>query len=83
VADGAGGRADPRDGGRQLAQQRLLANPHHVQSLAALAWAYERRRDAALQREACRQLVRRAEDVALAPDAAELLAARRTLEVAA
>ena len=26
-----------------LAQQRLLANPHHAQSLAALAWAYERR----------------------------------------
>ena len=25
-----------------LAQQRLLANPHHVQSLAALAWAYGR-----------------------------------------
>src|SRR5688572_16227452 len=67
----------------ELAQQRLLANPHHVQSLAALAWAYERRGDAALQRQACRQLVLRAEEVDLAPDAPELLAARRTLQVAA
>jgi tetratricopeptide (TPR) repeat protein len=63
----------------ELAQQRLLANPYHVQSLAALAWAYERNGDAALQRQACRQLVLRAEEVDLAPDAPELLAARRTL----
>jgi hypothetical protein len=67
----------------ELAQQRLLANPHHVQSLAALAWAYERRGDAALQRQACRQLVLRAEEVDLAPDAPELLAARHALQVAA
>jgi tetratricopeptide (TPR) repeat protein len=67
----------------ELAHQRLLANPYHVQSLAALAWAYERTGDAVLQRQACRQLVRRAEDVDLAPDAPELLAARRTLQVAA
>jgi tetratricopeptide (TPR) repeat protein len=65
----------------ELAQQRLLANPHHVQSLAALAWAYERRGDAALQRHACRQLVLRAGEVGLAPDAPELLAARQTLQV--
>src|SRR5512145_1300820 len=67
----------------ELAQQRLLSNPHHVQSLAALAWAYERRGDAALQRQACRQLVLRAEEVDLAPDAPELLAARQPLQVAA
>jgi tetratricopeptide (TPR) repeat protein len=67
----------------ELAQQRLLANPYHVQSLAALAWAYERSGDAALQRQACRQLVRRAAEVGLAPDAPELLAARQTLALAA
>jgi len=67
----------------ELAQQRLLANPYHVQSLAALAWAYERGGDAALQRLACRQLVRRAGEVGLAPDAPELLAARQALQVAA
>jgi len=67
----------------ELAQQRLLANPYHVQSLAALAWAYERSGDDALQRQACRQLVLRAEEVDLAPDAPELLAARQTLHVAA
>jgi tetratricopeptide (TPR) repeat protein len=67
----------------ELAQQRLLANPHHVQSLAALAWGYERRGDAALQRQACRQLVLRAEEAGLAPDAPELAAARQTLQVTA
>jgi tetratricopeptide (TPR) repeat protein len=63
----------------ELAQQRLLANPCHVPSLAALAWAYARRGNAALQRQACRQLVLRAEEVGLAPDAPELLAAREVL----
>ena len=67
----------------ELAQERLLANPHHVQSLAALAWAYERNGNAALHRQACRQLVLRADVVGLAPSAPELVAARRVLEVAA
>jgi tetratricopeptide (TPR) repeat protein len=66
-----------------LAQQRLLANPHHAQSLAALAWAYERTGQAALRRQACRQLVVRAEESGLAPDAPELRAAREVLRVAA
>jgi tetratricopeptide (TPR) repeat protein len=65
-----------------LAQQRLLANPHHVQSLAALAWAYERTGQAALHRQACRQLVLRAQESGLAPDAPELQAARAALQVA-
>ena len=67
----------------ELAQERLLANPYHVQSLAALAWAYEKNGNAALHRQACRQLVLRAEEVGLAPVAPELVAARRVLEVAA
>ena len=62
-----------------LAQQRLLANPYHVPSLAALSWAYERNGNAALQRQACRQLILRAEDVGAAPDAPEVLAARTVL----
>ncbi|HXH82620.1 MAG TPA: tetratricopeptide repeat protein [Candidatus Tectomicrobia bacterium] len=33
-----------------LAQERLLVNPHHVQSLAALAWAYERKGEAEVLR---------------------------------
>ena len=65
----------------ELAQQRLLANPYHVQSLAALGWAYQRRGDAALHRQACRQLVQRAEAAGLAPDAPELLGARQALQV--
>jgi tetratricopeptide (TPR) repeat protein len=67
----------------ELAQERLLANPHHVQSLAALAWAYERQGNAGLQRQACRQLVLRAEEAGLAPKAPELHAARQVLQVAA
>jgi hypothetical protein len=66
-----------------LAQQRLLANPHHLQSLAALAWAYERQGNIALQRHACRQLVQRADDVGLAQNAPELLAARQVLQAPA
>jgi tetratricopeptide (TPR) repeat protein len=67
----------------ELAQQRLLVNPHHVQSLAALAWAYESTGDDALHRNACRQLVLRGQAVGLAPEAAELLAAQKVLEVSA
>jgi hypothetical protein len=67
----------------QLAQQRLLANPCHAASLAALAWAYGATGKGELQRQACRQLVVRAEQVGLAPDAPELLAARHTLSAAA
>jgi hypothetical protein len=64
----------------QLAQQRLLANSYHIPSLAALAWAYERKGDATLQRQACRQLVLRAEEVGLAPDAPELRGAQQVLQ---
>ena len=64
----------------ELAQQRLLANPNHVQSLAALAWAYEENGNAVLHRQACRQLVLRAGEAGLAPQAPELTAARRVLD---
>jgi Flp pilus assembly protein TadD len=64
-----------------LAHQRLLANPYHVPSLAALVWAYDRTGEAALHREACRQLVLRAQEVGCAPDAPELVAARSALDV--
>ena len=67
----------------ELAQRRLLANPHHVQSLAALVWAYGCRGDVALQRQAGQQLLRRAGEVNVAPDAPELVAARELLQTAA
>ena len=63
-----------------LAQERLLANPYHVPSLAAMAWAYEKTGEEALQRLACRQLVERAKAVGAADDAGELVAARAVLE---
>ncbi len=62
-----------------LAQQRLLGNPCHMQSLAALAWAYQQTGQTALQQQACRQFVRRAEEVHLAPDAPELREAMQVL----
>src|SRR5262245_51067698 len=64
-----------------LAQQRLLGNPCHMQSLAALAWAYRQTGQTALQQQACRQFVRRAEEVQLAPDAPELCEALQVLRV--
>jgi Flp pilus assembly protein TadD len=50
-----------RGAGHRAGAATLTGNPYHVQSLAALAWAYERSGNAALQRLACRQLVLRAE----------------------
>ena len=62
-----------------LAHERLLANPYHVPSLAALVWAYERNGDTARHREACRQLVVRAGEAGCAPDDPEVTAARAIL----
>jgi tetratricopeptide (TPR) repeat protein len=64
-----------------LAQHRLLGNPWHMQSLAALAWAYQQTGQTALQQQACRQFVRRAEEVQLAPDAPEVREAMQVLRV--
>jgi tetratricopeptide (TPR) repeat protein len=72
-------RLDHADEVIALARERLRANPHHVQSLAALAWAYAHKGDPASQRDACRQLVQRADAVGLAPDAPELVAARQVV----
>jgi hypothetical protein len=44
-----------------------------------MAWAYEKTGDTARQRQACRQLVQRAEAVGAADDAEELVAARAVL----
>ena len=66
-----------------LAQERLLQNPNHLPSLAALAWAYGRTGQAALERQAWGQFVRRAEAVGCAPDAPALAVARRALHAAA
>ena len=67
----------------ELAQQRLLANPCHIQSLAALSWGYGRTGQLLLQRHACEQLVKRAAEVGLAPRAPELLEAQQILQQAA
>jgi tetratricopeptide (TPR) repeat protein len=66
-----------------LAQERLLQNPNHLQSLAALAWAYGRAGQAAEQRQAWSQFVRKGEAVGLASDAPALAEARRVLHAAA
>ena len=62
-----------------LAQRRLLANPYHLQSLDALVWAYGVRGDAGLRRQACRQLVVRAEAAGVAVHAPELREAHAVL----
>jgi tetratricopeptide (TPR) repeat protein len=63
-----------------LAQQRLLANPWHLQSLAALAWAYQQTGQTTLQRQVSRQLVRRADEVQAASDIPALHEARQALQ---
>src|SRR5258708_16702701 len=66
----------------ELAQERLLANPRHVQSLAALVWAYGRTGQSLLRRQVCQQLVTRATDAGLAPPAPDLLEAQQPLQAA-
>src|SRR5262249_23662365 len=65
-----------------LAQERLLANPSHVPSLAALAWAYGGTGQPLLRRQACQQLVTRAAEAGLATRAPELLEAQEALQAA-
>ena len=62
-----------------LAQERLLQNPHHLQSLAALAWAYGRTGQAALERQVSGQIVRSAEAIGAHPNAPALAGARHAL----
>ena len=66
----------------EMAQERLLANPSHVPSLAALAWAYGRTGQPLLRRQACQQLVIRAAEAGLATGAPELLEAQEALQAA-
>ena len=67
----------------ELAQQRLRANPRHIPSLAALAWAYAQTGQTARQRQACQQLISRAEEAGLHPQAPELIEARQVLRATA
>jgi hypothetical protein len=67
----------------ELAQQRLLANPRHLPSLAALAWAYGQTGQSMLQRLAYRQLVTRAEEAGLPEQTPELAEARQALQAIA
>jgi tetratricopeptide (TPR) repeat protein len=67
----------------ELAEQRLRANPRHVPSLAALMWAYAQTGQTALQHQTCLQLLGRAEEAGLHPQAPELFEARRTLAASA
>ncbi|MGH8057743.1 MAG: hypothetical protein ACREOH_10995 [Candidatus Entotheonellia bacterium] len=67
----------------ESAQRRLRANPHHVQSLAALVWAYGQAEQAALQRQTCQQLLSLPDGVGLNSEACELLEARQVLHTTA
>jgi hypothetical protein len=67
----------------ELAQQRLHANPRHMPSLAALAWAYGQMGQTAQQHQACQLLISRAEEVRLHPQAPELFEAHQALQATA
>jgi tetratricopeptide (TPR) repeat protein len=67
----------------ELAQQRLRTNPRHIPSLAALAWAYGQTGQTSQQQQVCQQLISRAEEVRLHPQAPELFEARQALQAMA
>jgi tetratricopeptide (TPR) repeat protein len=67
----------------ELAQQRLRTNPRHIPSLAALAWAYGQTGQTLQQQQVCQQLISRAEEVRLHPQAPELFEARQALQATA
>jgi tetratricopeptide (TPR) repeat protein len=67
----------------ELAQQRLRTNPRHIPSLAALAWAYGQTGQKSQQQQVCQQLISRAEEVRLHPQAPELFEARQALQAMA
>jgi tetratricopeptide (TPR) repeat protein len=64
----------------ELAERRLHANPRHIPSLAALAWAYAQTGQRSRQRQICQQLISRAEEVRLHPQTPELFEARQVLQ---
>jgi tetratricopeptide (TPR) repeat protein len=76
-------RLDHTDQVIELAQERLRANPRHIPSLAALAWAYGQTGQTSHQHQICRQLISRAAEVRLHPQAPELFEARQTLQATA
>jgi hypothetical protein len=67
----------------ELAEQRLRVNPRHIPSLAALAWAYGQAGQPTLQHQAYRQLIHKAEEVRLHPQAPELLEAQQASQAMA
>jgi tetratricopeptide (TPR) repeat protein len=67
----------------ELAQARLGANPRHIPSLAALAWAYGQAGEKALRRQTCQQLLSRGEEAGLHAQAPELIEARDALQATA
>jgi tetratricopeptide (TPR) repeat protein len=67
----------------ELAEQRLHANPRHIPSLAALAWAYGQTRQTEQQHRMCERLISRAQEVRLHPLAPELAEACQVLQTTA
>jgi hypothetical protein len=67
----------------ELAEQRLRANPRHIPSLTALAWAYDQTGQTGLQQQICQQLISRAAEAGLHPQAPELIEARQALQAMA
>jgi tetratricopeptide (TPR) repeat protein len=67
----------------EMARQRLHTNPRHIPSLAALAWAYGQTSQTSHQHQICQQLISRAQEVRLHPQAPELFEARQVLQATA
>ena len=64
----------------ELAQRRLVRNPNHFQSLAALAWAYKQIGKPELQHQTYQEIVSRAGTAPVSPQAPALVEAQSALQ---
>ena len=62
-----------------LAQTRLQRNPHHFQSMAALAWVYQATGRPTIQRQICEERLQRAETLPTVDDVQALHEAQQVL----
>jgi tetratricopeptide (TPR) repeat protein len=64
----------------ELAQRRLRRNPNHLQSLAALAWAYQHTGERASEKQTYQDIVRRAQALSVPDELPALSEARQALQ---
>ena len=64
----------------ELARRRLQRNPNHLQSLAALVWAYQQTGQTPNEKQTCQDIVSRAQALSVPDDLPALREARQALQ---